>query len=112
MADEPTDEFSGCARECQGGVHSLVWGRCVLATPPEPRLTITGKRFIAEDGSLSVGSTTYTRTELIQRIVKLIQRVRTGKMLEPHDCHRVAEAIVDDLIPGEEIVDLRTYEED
>lgn len=63
------EDFDGCTRDCRtAGRHTLVWGRCELAEPPEP--TVSMSRVYADtDGGQSIGFDVYTADELAQKVI-------------------------------------------
>lgn len=60
-----TEDFDGCHRACRvKAAHSLIWGGCEHAAPPEPTVSMSMIYTDPEDGYLSIGFDTYTVAEL------------------------------------------------
>jgi hypothetical protein len=70
-SDGTTDQnpdFDGCNSECRkAGKHSLRWGGCEQATPPEPTVSMSVV-YTDHDGGPSIGFDTYTVPELARLI--------------------------------------------
>lgn len=62
------DDFDGCHRTCRvKGAHSLIWGGCEHAVPPEPTVSMS-KVYVDTDGHNSIGFDMYTVPELAELI--------------------------------------------
>jgi sugar/nucleoside kinase (ribokinase family) len=73
MADEA--DFDGCHRTCRAkGVHSLIWGGCEHATPPEPTVSMSVV-YRDHDGQNSIGFDLYTAQQLADLIEPALRRV-------------------------------------
>lgn len=73
MADEI--DFDGCHRTCRvKGVHSLIWGGCEHATPPEPTVSMSVV-YDDTDGHKSIGFDLYTVQQLADLIEPALRRV-------------------------------------
>jgi hypothetical protein len=61
---ELAPDFDGCHRACRrAGVHSLIWGGCEHAVPPEPTVSMSVV-YTDTDGHQSIGFDQYTAAEL------------------------------------------------
>ncbi|MHA6764746.1 hypothetical protein [Streptacidiphilus sp. PAMC 29251] len=80
MAD--TEDFDGCSSSScrprnKPWQHTYAWGLCAHAPEsarPEPRVTLLGA-FQADDGGMSIGTTSYTVTELAAKIETALREV-------------------------------------
>lgn len=79
MTDNPPTDFDGCHRECRKtGTHTLRWGGCEHATPPEPTVSMS-KVYTDTDGYPSIGYDQYT----VPQLAELIERgLRTSPFHE------------------------------
>ena len=60
-----TEDFDGCHRACRvKAAHSLIWGGCEHAIPPEPTVSMSMVYTDSEDGYPSIGFDAYTVAEL------------------------------------------------
>jgi hypothetical protein len=68
MTTDQNPDFDGCNSECRkAGKHSLRWGGCEQATPPEPTVSMSVV-YTDHDGGPSIGFDTYTVPELARLI--------------------------------------------
>ena len=93
MTDQP--DFDGCNSECRRkGAHTLRWGRCEHATPPEPTVSMSVV-YTDHDGYPSIGFDSYTVQQLADLIEPALRTavVRVGHETEDR-AHAIAHAIV------------------
>ncbi len=68
-------DFDGCHRTCRAkGAHSLIWGGCEHATPPEPTVSISAV-YDDTDGHKSIGFDSYTVAQLADLIEPALHQV-------------------------------------
>lgn len=68
-------DFDGCHRTCRTkGAHSLVWGGCEHATPPEPTVSMSVV-YGDTDGHKSIGFELYTVQQLADLVEPALRRV-------------------------------------
>lgn len=78
------DDFDGCNSECRRkGAHTLRWGGCEQATPPEPTVSMSVV-YTDHDGYPSIGFDTYTAAQLTDLIEPVINQDETG-FAKPYD---------------------------
>ncbi|MEU5596628.1 hypothetical protein [Streptomyces sp. NPDC020298] len=66
---DPTADFDGCYRECRiKQKHTLAWGLCEHAAPPEPTVSMSRVYTDPEDGYPSIGYDSYTVPQLARLI--------------------------------------------
>jgi hypothetical protein len=71
----PADDFDGCYRACRvKQKHTLQWGGCEHATPPEPTVSMS-KVYTDTDGYPSIGFDQYTVQQLADLIEPALRRV-------------------------------------
>lgn len=72
---EPAD-FDGCNSECRkAGKHTLNWGRCEHAIPPEPTVSMSVV-YDDTDGHKSIGFDTYTVPQLAELIEPALRTIK------------------------------------
>jgi hypothetical protein len=96
-----TEDFDGCHRTCRvKAAHSLIWGGCEHAVPPEPTVSMSMIYTDAGDGYPSIGFDSYTVAGLAELIAPVINEGEDG-FAKPYDdeygrwlAHKAAHAIV------------------
>lgn len=72
------NDFDGCGLSCRPRKgpwrHTRVWGECEHAVPPEPTVQLLGV-FTAEDGEKSIGTTSFTVTEMADKVEAALRTV-------------------------------------
>lgn len=64
MTGQVEPDFDGCHRTCRiKGAHSLIWGGCEHAVPPEPTVSLS-VTYTDHNGHPSIGFDTYTVQQL------------------------------------------------
>lgn len=72
----PPQDFDGCNRECRkAGEHTLNWGLCEHAVPPEPYVSMSAVYTDPTDGYPSIGFDTYTEQQLAELIEPALRTV-------------------------------------
>ncbi|MCI3279182.1 hypothetical protein [Streptomyces cylindrosporus] len=77
MTNPASDQdFDGCHRACRAkGKHSLIWGGCEHATPPEPTVSMSVV-YDDTDGHKSIGFDMYTVPQLAELIEPALRTIR------------------------------------
>lgn len=93
MTDQP--DFDGCHRQCRTtGAHTLVWGGCEHATPPEPAVTVMRVRHLS-DGAPGLVCESIPVTAMAARIEALLRAAQGGGYAA------MARAVAENLTEGE-----------
>lgn len=72
----PPHDFDGCYRACRiKQEHTLEWGGCEYAAPPEPSVSMS-KVFTDTDGYPSIGFDSYTVPQLAELIEPALRTIR------------------------------------
>jgi hypothetical protein len=86
-------DFDGCNPECRKPrVHTLRWGGCEHAQPPEPTVSMSCV-YEAADGHPVIGSDTYTAQQLADLITPILLADQPDRVLPYGEEHARALAL-------------------